>query len=170
MWRSSSASPRNSTLRIRKIAECRRVLCASPGYIARKGMPETAAALVEERHECLILRYPGATEFQWTMVTEDGPKRFAVRGRYECDDGDVLTDWALGGHGIVLKPQFEVADHLASGALVPVARQTPPLPVQMACLFTHRRHQDPKARLFMEFIIPRITDELRAGEAFQLPR
>ena len=37
---------------------------------------------------------------------------------------------------------------------------TPPLPVQMACLFTHRRHQDPKARLFMEFMIGRITAAL----------
>lgn len=149
--------PEDSTLRIRKIADCARVLCAAPAYIAARGMPNSGKDLVEDRHECLNLRYPGATEFQWRLITKDGPKKFAVTGRYECDDGDVLTDWALSGKGIVLKPVFEVAEHLKAGRLLPVAQQTPPAPVQMACLYTHRRRQDPKTRLFMEFIIDRIA-------------
>ena len=83
----------------------------------------------------------------------------------------MLTDWALAGHGIVLKPTFEVADHLKSRRLVPVATKTPPEPVQMACLFTHRRGQDPKTRLFMEFMIERIGAIVRdAEEGVQLPR
>ena len=126
-------------------------------------MPDDGDALLAERHECINLRFPGAAEFQWRLLTPDGPRRFAVTGRYESDDGDVLTDWALGGHGIVLKPVFEVAEHLKSGALVPVAEETPPEPVQMACLFTHRRRQDPKTRIFMEFVIDRI------GAAFRQP-
>ncbi|MBR9891297.1 LysR family transcriptional regulator [bacterium] len=155
--------PEDSNLRIRKIADVPRVLCASPEYVARRGMPDDGDALLAERHECINLRFPGAAEFQWRLLTPDGPKRFAVTGRYESDDGDVLTDWALGGHGIVLKPVFEVAEHLKSGALVPVAEKTPPEPVQMACLFTHRRRQDPKTRIFMEFVIDRI------GAAFRQP-
>jgi DNA-binding transcriptional LysR family regulator len=149
--------PEDSTLRIRKIADVPRLLCAAPDYIARRGMPADGAALLAERHECLNLRFPGAAEFQWRLLTPEGPKRFAVSGRYESDDGDVLTDWALAGHGIVLKPVFEVAEHLAAGALVPVAVETPPEPIQMACLFTHRRRQDPKTRIFMEFMIDRIA-------------
>lgn len=155
--------PEDSNLRIRKIADVPRVLCASPEYVARRGMPEDGDALLADRHECINLRFPGAAEFQWRLLTPDGPRRFAVTGRYESDDGDVLTDWALGGHGIVLKPVFEVAEHLKSGALVPVAEKTPPEPVQMACLFTHRRRQDPKTRIFMEFVIDRI------GAAFRQP-
>ena len=77
------------------------------------------------------------------------------------DVSDVLTDWALAGQGIVMKPIFEIAHHLKSGALVPVATDTPPEPVQMACLFTHRRRQDPKTRLFMDFIIDRIGATVR---------
>ena len=153
--------PEDSTLRIRKIADVDRVLCAAPAYIARRGNPASGAEIVAEGHECLNLRYPGATEFQWPLVTPDGPRRFRISGRYESDDGDVLTDWALGGHGIVMKPLFEVADHIRAGRLVPVAEATPPEPVQMACLFTHRKRQDPKARLFMEFVIDRIGDVFR---------
>ncbi|MFC4671347.1 LysR family transcriptional regulator [Seohaeicola nanhaiensis] len=156
--------PSDSTLRIRKIADCRRLLCAAPSYVARRGMPANGAELIRDRHDCLNLRFPGATEFQWTLLTPDGPQRFAVTGRCECDDGDVLTDWALDGHGIVLKPEFEVADHLRAGRLVAVAQETPPLPVQMACLYSHRRHQDPKARLFMDFTAQRIARMIREAE------
>lgn len=164
--------PEDSTLRIRKIADVPRVLCAAPDYIARRGMPRCGDDLVAGRHECLNLRYPGATEFQWRLVTPEGPRRFRVAGRFECDDGDVLTDWALAGHGVALKPVFEIAEHLRSGALVAVATATPPEPVQMACLFTHRRRQDPKTRLFMEFMIDRIGAQIAAQitPGAQLPR
>ncbi|WP_120499249.1 LysR family transcriptional regulator [Roseovarius sp. EL26] len=148
--------PEDSTLRIRKIADVTRVLCAAPSYIASHGMPTSGEDLASGRHECLSLRFPGATEFQWRLMTGDGPKKFRVSGRYESDDGDVLTDWAVAGHGIVMKPIFEVADHLQAGRLVPVIGDMPPEPIQMACLYTHRKRQDPKTRLFMEFMIERI--------------
>lgn len=146
--------PEDSNLRIRNIATCARVLVASPAYVAARGNPADGAALVSDGHECLNLRFPGAAEFQWRLVTPDGPQRFRVKGRFESDDGDVLTDWALSGQGVALKPTFEVAEHLASGDLVVVAKDTPPEPVQMACLYTHKRHQDPKTRLFIEFMSP----------------
>ena len=153
--------PEDSNLRIRKIADIERVLCASPDYIAAHGMPLAGDDLVSGAHECLNLRFPGATEFQWRLVTSEGPRRFRVTGRYECDDGDVLTDWALAGNGIAMKPLFEVAEHLKQGRLVPVACQTLPVPVQMACLYTHRKGQDPKTRLFMEHMIERIAGRVR---------
>ncbi|WP_238369481.1 LysR family transcriptional regulator [Heliomarina baculiformis] len=156
--------PADSTLRIRKIADCRRVLCASPEYIDRRGHPATGQDLISDRHECLNLRFPGATEFQWKLLTPDGPQKFAITGRCECDDGDVLTDWALNGRGVVMKPVFEIAEHLLSGALVVVGGDTPPTPVQMACLYTHRRHQDPKTRLFMDYTVDRIGKIVKEAE------
>ncbi|TNF58021.1 MAG: LysR family transcriptional regulator [Rhodobacteraceae bacterium] len=153
--------PQDSTLRIRKIADVPRVLVAAPAYVSARGMPRSGEDLVQGGHECLNLRFPGATEFQWRLVTPEGPKKFRVAGRFECDDGDVLTDWALAGRGIALKPVFEVADHLGAGRLVVVAADTPPEPVQMACLYTHRRRQDPKTRLFMDFMATRIATAVR---------
>ena len=161
--------PADSNLRIRKIADVTRILCASPEYIAAHGNPATGDALISDNHECLNLRFPGATEFQWRLMTPEGPKRFRVTGRYECDDGDVLTQWALAGNGIAMKPVFEVAEHIKAGRLVEVATQTPPEPVQMACLYTHRRRQDPKTRLFMEYVITRI-EGIVGEKAAQLPR
>ncbi|MCC5989083.1 MAG: LysR family transcriptional regulator [Pararhodobacter sp.] len=145
-------NPEDSTLKIRQIAECPRLLCAAPAYVARRGMPEDGEALVRDLHDCLNLRFPGAREFRWTLQTPQGPRPFQITGPFESDDGDVLTQWALKGHGIVLKPVFEVAEHLRAGRLVPVARATPPLPVSLSLLTPHRRLQDPKIKLFSDFI------------------
>ena len=153
--------PQDSTLRIRKVADCERVLCASPAYVAAHGHPRSGAEIDRGQHNCLNLRFPGATEFQWQLQGPEGAVKYDVRGRFESDDGDVLTDWALAGAGIAMKPIFEIAEHLQSGALVRVVENTPPLPVQMACLYTHRRHQDPKTRLFMDFMIARMEDALK---------
>jgi DNA-binding transcriptional LysR family regulator len=161
----------DSSLRQRVIADGQRLLCAAPAYIARRGNPRDGRALIEERHDCLILRYPGASEFQWTLMTDDGPRRFAIAGPFDSDDGDVLTAWALGGHGIVLKTVFEVADDLRAGRLVPVAAATPPLSAPVACVYAHRRHQDPKTRLFIDFMAARIRTAIeRSVAGLQLPR
>ncbi|MDH2325690.1 LysR family transcriptional regulator [Cereibacter sp. SYSU M97828] len=150
----------DSTLKVKLVADCPRVLCAAPAYIARRGNPADGAALVDGHHDCLNLRFPGAKEFQWTLQTPDGPRRFEITGPFESDDGDVLTGWALDGRGIVMKPIFEVAEHLQSGALIPVATATPPLPTQLSCLFQHRRLRDPKLRLFVDFITARCRADM----------
>ncbi len=160
----------DSTLKIRQIADCPRLLCAAPEYIARRGMPADGAALLADRHDCLNLRFPGAKEFQWALKTPDGPRRFEITGPFESDDGDVLTGWALDGRGIILKPVFEVADHLREGRLVPVAVATPPLPTQLSCLSQHRRLKDPKVRLFTEYMAAHIRDATRrAVEGLSIP-
>mgnify|MGYP000856112911 CR=1 FL=1 len=152
----------DSALKMRVIAECPRILCAAPGYVARRGMPQDGAALIRDRHDCLNLRYPGAKEFQWALQTPAGVQKFDISGPYESDDGDVLTDWALAGHGIVLKPLFEVGAYLRTGQLVPVATATPPLPVTLSLLTPHRRLRDPKVRLFADFIVGRIRTDMAA--------
>lgn len=152
----------DSELKVRVLAECPRVLCAAPSYIARRGHPTDGAALIRDGHDCLNLRFPGAREFQWTLLTTDGPQRFEITGPFETDDGDVLTGWALDGRGIILKPVFEVADHLRSGALVRVAEASPALPVQLSVLMPHRRLKDPKTQLFLDFVTARLKAELQS--------
>lgn len=150
----------DSNFRVRQIADCPRLLCASPAYLAGRPHPRTGEDLVDQRHACLLHRYPGARDFVWTLATADGPQRFEVAGPLESDDGDVLTAWALAGRGITLKPAFEVAEYLAAGELVPVCEENPPYPVILACIFPHKRLQDPKSRLFMDFMVAAIKQAL----------
>jgi len=141
----------DSSFTMRKVADCERVICAAPDYLDRRGIPQTPADLAA--HDCLLLRFPGSTQFQWRLRGRDGPVKLTVKGRFDADDGDVLTSWALAGHGLVLKPLFEVADHLRRGELAVVLPQTPPEPVTLAILYPHRRLLAPKVKVFADFMI-----------------
>lgn len=150
--------PPDSNLKLRKIMDTPRILCAAPKYLEQHGVPQAPGDL--RRHNCLLLRYPRSPEWFWTLTTEDGPLRMDVSGSYDSDDGDVLTGWALAGRGIVNKPRFDVAEHLRSGALVEILPETPPEPALFGCLYPHRRLQDSKVRLFIDFLLERCRARL----------
>ncbi|MDS9468028.1 LysR family transcriptional regulator [Paracoccus sp. MBLB3053] len=142
--------PQDSALKWRRIAECRRVLVATPEYLEKRGTPEKPDDLV--KHNCLLLRYPRSPEYYWVLHTPEGPQKLLVHGHFDADDGDVLTDWALDGCGIANRPHYEVAEHIATGRLKLVLPECPPSPAQFGVLTPHRRLQDPKVRLFVDFI------------------
>ncbi|MEW4458983.1 LysR family transcriptional regulator [Roseibium algicola] len=146
-------TPQDSNLKLRKISDCPRVLCAAPDYLEKHGTPRTPDDLLSDEHNCLLLRYPRSPEYYWVLQTPAGPRKLQVSGKMDADHGDVLTDWALSGYGIVNKPRFDVAQHLESGRLVEILKDTPPPPTIFGCLYPHRRLQDPKIRHFVDFVI-----------------
>ena len=147
--------PTDSSLIARKIADCPRLLCAAPDYLATHGAPEHPEELL--RHQCLLLRFPGSQQFRWTLRGPDGPVALAVRGHIDADDGDVLTEWALLGQGVVLKPHFEIADHLRERRLVPVLPDFPPEPATLAVVYPHRQLVPAKVKAFADFMIEHIV-------------
>lgn len=145
-----SALPDSSFIS-RKLADCPRVLCAAPAYLERHGAPQRPEDLLD--HNCLLLRFPGSTEFRWTLDTPEGPQTLPVSGKFDADDGDVLTEWTLEGEGIMLKPYWEVADHLREGRLQVVLPDFPPEPVSLVMLYPHRHLLPAKVRVFADFLI-----------------
>jgi DNA-binding transcriptional LysR family regulator len=152
----------DSSLIIHKIAEIDRVLCAAPAYLSKHGMPRSIKDL--ERHQCLLLRFPGSQQFRLTLKRNGRAITIAVSGHMDADDGDVLTEWAIAGEGIVLKPVFEVIQHLNSGALVPVLAETPPAPVTLAILHAYKRMVPFKVKAFADLAV----DGVRAHVASAL--
>ncbi len=149
----------DSSLKMRNIASCDRVLAASPSYLKAHGEPQVPEDLAG--HDCLLLRYPGSRDFSWTLRTEDGPRKFEVRGPFDSDDGDVLTAWALEGRGIVNKPRFEIEPFLRDRRLSVVLPDVPPETATFAALYPHRKLQDPKIRLFLDFMTERCQKLIR---------
>lgn len=141
--------PQDSGLKWRKIADCPRLLVASPAYLAERGTPQTPDEL--QGHTCLLLRYPRSPEYFWVLDTPDGPRKMMISGPFDADDGDVLREWALTGQGIANRPRYEVAEDVAAGRLVELLPGTPPIGSQFGCLTPHRRLQDPKVRLFADY-------------------
>lgn len=151
----------DSSLRMRGVIDCERVLVASPRYLELRGEPKDPRELVEDRHDCLMLRFPGLREHYWTLATPEGPKKFEVRGPFDSDDGDVLTGWALADRGIANKPRFDVEPFLREGRLQIILPENPPTPVQLAAIYPHKNFQDPKVRLLLDFMADRCQRMIR---------
>lgn len=147
--------PTDSSLVIRKIADCPRLLCAAPSYLAARGEPATPEDLMD--HSCLLLRFAGSTQFRWTLGGPKGQVTLNVGGPMDADDSDVLTEWAVAGQGIVMKPAWEVADHLRAGRLKPVLADYPPEPLTLGVLYPHRRLLPAKVRAFADFLVERVS-------------
>jgi DNA-binding transcriptional LysR family regulator len=138
----------DSSLAARKLAPNRRVVCASPAYLARHGEPNTPDDLA--RHNCL------ATDFtmNWDYRGPDRkPGSVRVSGRYACDNWEVLREWALAGLGIALKSTWDVRRHLEDGSLVSLLPgYTFASDVAIYAVYPHRRHLPAKTRAFIEFL------------------
>ncbi|MGU3539261.1 LysR family transcriptional regulator [Methylobacterium sp. A54F] len=139
---------RDSSFTLRKVADVERVLVAAPAYLDANPAPERPADLLE--HACLLLRFPGSEQFRWTLMDGDEALTLPVTGRIDVDDSDVLTEWALAGQGIALKPLYEVAPYLADGRLVPVLPATPPAPLTLGVLYPSRKMLPNRAKTFVE--------------------
>jgi LysR family transcriptional activator of dmlA len=108
----------------RRIARNQRVLAASPAYIERRGMPATVDAL--GAHDCLVARENGEPNQRqsslWTLrhARDGSTARVRVQGPLASNSGEMVRDWCLAGHGIMLRSLWDIAPQLASGELVRV--------------------------------------------------
>lgn len=150
----------DSEQRILPIHDFKRVLCASPSYIEKHGLPRNGDELTDGEHRCLMLRYPGLNEFFWSLHVGDQVARYEFSSPLESDDGDVLTSWALADCGIINKPAFEIQEYLNEGSLILVAQDTPPTNMPFSCIYPHKRLQDPKIRLLIDFMVGECKKEI----------
>ena len=147
----------DSSLVARRITEFRRVLCAAPGYLARRGEPQTPADLA--RHACL--HYSNvAPRDEWTLIGPNGPETVVVTGPLCANNGDLLRQAAIAGLGIVALPEFLLGDDLAVGRLVPILTGYGTAPLACSALWPSRQFVPAKVRVFVEFL----AETLGGGE------
>lgn len=100
----------------RCIAHNRRLPCAAPSYLAAHGVPGTPQAL--RAHRCIVIRENDDSFSTWTLSDGARTVKVKVGGPLGANHGEVATDWALDGHGIVLRSEWDVAPLLRDGRLV----------------------------------------------------
>ncbi|TCK33773.1 DNA-binding transcriptional LysR family regulator [Paraburkholderia sp. BL8N3] len=105
----------DSRLVARKIAPNRRFLCASPDYLEKAGVPVTPRDL--HGHQCIVLRENDAAYGTWHMSRGRKQETIKVRGALSSNDGETALVWALDGHGVLMRSEWDVQGHLRSGAL-----------------------------------------------------
>ncbi|MDD2883617.1 MAG: LysR family transcriptional regulator [Dechloromonas sp.] len=102
----------------RRIAGNRRVLCAAPAYLERYGVPQSLAEL--QQHRCLSIRERDQDFWRWELDGPEGPVAIRVSGPLSANNGEVVRQWAVDGHGIMLRSTWDIERELASGVLLPV--------------------------------------------------
>ena len=144
----------DSALVSRKIVDLSRVVCASPGYLARHGRPAEPADLV--RHACLTLsRNPGSAS--WPFRINGKLTRIDVKGRVGADSADMLLQLAIGGAGILRLSEHVVARAIHEGLLQPLLQDVQdPQTYPLFALMPPGHHQAPKVRAFIDFLIERL--------------
>ena len=140
----------DSRLIARKIASNRRRLCASPAYLARCGMPETPRDLAN--HACIVLRQNDAAFGSWRLSRGKQAESVKVRGGLSTNDGEVALNWALDGHGILMRAEWNLARHLRSGELVEVLGEYEPPPADIYAVYLERLNLSAKVSFFIEHL------------------
>jgi DNA-binding transcriptional LysR family regulator len=144
----------DSSLVARKLAPMRPVICASPGYLRERGVPETPDDL--RKHLCLC-NSTNALVDEWRLVDRDGrPVMVQIKGRLRANNGDTLRIAALQGLGLVNLPTFFVGGDLQAGTLVSVLSGYMPQDAGIYAVYPHSRHLLPKVRAFVDFLAERI--------------
>jgi len=141
----------DSTMIARKLGDSSRVICASPDYIKRAGLPQTPNDLLG--HNCLLLRFPGSTQFQWSFLNEGKKYTVPVKGDLDSNNGDILRDWALTGRGICLKSRWEVEKELENGELVEILKEFELPLVSISAIHPSGHITPPKVRLLIDFLV-----------------
>ncbi|EIG59145.1 DNA-binding transcriptional LysR family regulator [Bradyrhizobium sp. JR1.5] len=141
----------DSSLMSRRLALCRRAICASPAYLARHGIPKHPADLLA--HNCL--RYTQAGQSQsWAMTAPDGTKEVVtVGGNLAANNGTALMMAALAGEGIILQPLFIVDEALRDGRLVQLLSTYRLGELELHAVFPAARYMPVKLRRFVDHLV-----------------
>jgi len=145
----------SSTLVMRRLGRCERVLCASPAYLETYGAPASPAQLGS--HNCI--EYDYAESNAWTFRVGGRRQAVAATGRLRANSAWALRALALAGQGIALLPRFLVHEDLAQGRLVALLDDVLDADLEVMALLPPGRAVAAKARAFVDFISERLRSE-----------
>nr|WP_314547155.1 LysR family transcriptional regulator [uncultured Massilia sp.] len=138
-------------LNARRILSNRRFLCASPAYLERHGTPATLADLAN--HRCIIHRQNDDAYGIWRFLHHDHTEVVKVHGMLSSNDGDIVLGWALDGHGILIRSEWDLAKYLDSGRLRVVLPEFTLPDADLFVYYPSRRNQTIRARAFIDFLV-----------------
>ena len=144
----------DSALTARRLGETRRVIVASPDYLARHGTPTVPEDLHD--HNCLNFNFR-RTEPIWPFRRDGQDYVLSVRGGIEANNGETLGQLAAAGVGVTRVGAFSVVDELASGRLVPLLDDFNPGDVEtIHAVFMGGANTPARVRVFVDFLAERL--------------
>jgi len=147
-------APSDTRVIARRLASNRRLLCASPKYLAQHGEPKTPGDL--RKHNCISIRQGDEAYGLWRLYAGREAERDAqavkVRGNLTTNDGEIAVNWALDGHGILLRAGWDIERYLDSGRLVEVLPGYKTPDADIYAVYAPRHQLSARIRTFVDFL------------------
>lgn len=151
-------APPDARVFARRLAANRRLLVASPAYLARAGEPRLPADLT--RHNCIGIRQGDEAYGLWRLAPLRVPKgskggreeAIRTRGTLTTNDGEIAVQWALDGQGILMRAEWDVERYLKSGRLVQVLTQWRTPEADVYAVWPQRHQHSTRVAAFVDFI------------------
>ncbi|MBI0330032.1 LysR substrate-binding domain-containing protein [Burkholderia plantarii] len=140
-------------LNARRVMSNRRFLCASPRYLERHGTPLALTDLAA--HHCILHRQNDDAYGVWKLMRDGHAQSIKVTGMLSSNDGDIVLGWALDGHGILLRSEWDLARYLESGRLRVVLPEYVQPSADLFVYYANKRNQSARARAFIDFLVER---------------
>jgi LysR family transcriptional activator of dmlA len=142
--------PPDSRVIARRIAINRRCIFASPLYLKAHGRPTTPHDLTQ--HNCLVLRQDDSAYGLWRFSKGSEAQTIKVRGNMSSNDGEVVLNWALEGHGILMRAEWDATRYLRSGRLEVLLEDYELPGADVYAVYSQKRNLSAKNRVFIEFL------------------
>ena len=137
----------------RKLGETQLVVCASKAYLRKHGPPQSPEDLA--RHNCVTYAYVPDSNLWRFRDSQGGERTVTVSGSLHANNGDLLTQAAVQGIGIVYEPDFIVGPALEAKQLVRLLQGWEPAPLGIHAVYASRKHLSAKVRSFVDFLAAR---------------
>ncbi|KQW76316.1 LysR substrate-binding domain-containing protein [Methylibium sp. Root1272] len=159
-------APPDSRVIARHIAPNRRLLCAAPAYLARRGIPKTPNDLT--RHNCIGIRQGEEAYGLWRLSSGRGrnasTEAVKTRGNLTTNDGEIAVNWALDGHGILMRAEWDIERHLRNGRLVQVLPQYFTPDADIHAIYPQRHQLAARVRAFVDFVALSFSQQAATGK------
>ena len=147
--------PPDARIVARRLAANQRLLCASPKYLALHDAPQTPGDLA--MHNCIGIRQGDEAYGVWRLTTGRGNARktetIKIKGNLTANDGEVAVNWALDGHGILMRAEWDIAPYLSSGRLVQVLPEYQTPDADIYAVYPQRHQLSARIRSFVDFAV-----------------
>jgi DNA-binding transcriptional LysR family regulator len=144
------ADMKSADLIAAKLVRNHRVVCGSPAYFKRAGKPKLLTELA--RHNCLVTSTEDGVADTWSFQDKARPVAVKVTGNLQCNDGEVLTRWAISGEGLAWRSAWEVSEEVKKGRLVTVLDEFAFPGNNIYAVYPERRLLPAKVKFFIEFL------------------
>ncbi|HIJ24032.1 MAG TPA: LysR family transcriptional regulator [Gammaproteobacteria bacterium] len=143
----------DSSLIARRLATIQTVICASPAYLERNGIPESADELIN--HQCLVYSLLPDTR-HWNLIGPEGEAvKIEIHPYLKVTTGEFLRDAAIQGLGVIHVPTFIAYQAIERGELVPILNSYQTPQIDAYAIYPQTRHLSQRVRAFVDFLVQR---------------